>query len=158
MEPVAPTPQSREPCPSWKTKTTIPNAAPSEKRLSTTALAARTTERNARVSKTSVSSRTSGEDDGEVAEESVQEVLVDGGDSGQRAHRAGQHRIGSVDDCPNAGSRTVNGGKGFNEGRGPLALYGRGAPTSPCTVRIFAAIRCGSPPFSNVVDGSHYTC
>jgi hypothetical protein len=47
-----------EPCPSWKTKTTIPYAAPSETRLRITALSGSTTERKARISRTNVRMRT----------------------------------------------------------------------------------------------------
>jgi hypothetical protein len=46
--------QSEEPCPCWKTNTTIPKAATSESRFSSTALIASTIERNARVSRISV--------------------------------------------------------------------------------------------------------
>ena len=48
------TPQIDEPSPCWKMNTTIPYAAASENRFSTTAFAARTIERNARVSRMSV--------------------------------------------------------------------------------------------------------
>ena len=46
--------QSEEPWPSWKMKTTIPNAAASESRFRITALIGSTIERNARVSRISV--------------------------------------------------------------------------------------------------------
>jgi hypothetical protein len=47
---VACTPQiAWAPCPSWKMKTMMPNAAPSDARLRTTALSGRKTDRNARI-------------------------------------------------------------------------------------------------------------
>ena len=55
---VASMSQSAEPWPCWKTKTTIPNAAASETRLSSTALSASTSERNARASRIRVSTST----------------------------------------------------------------------------------------------------
>ncbi len=57
---VAGTPQiAFEPWPIWKMKTMIPNAAPSEMRLSSAALIGSTIERNARMSSRIVSSTTS---------------------------------------------------------------------------------------------------
>ena len=56
ITPVACTPQiDSDPWPCWKMKTMIPNAAPSETRLSTTALIGSRIERNARISSTKVS-------------------------------------------------------------------------------------------------------
>jgi hypothetical protein len=48
---IASIPQIPEPCPSWKTMTTIPNAAASETRLRITALSGSTSDRNARASR-----------------------------------------------------------------------------------------------------------
>ena len=56
ITPVACTPQiDSDPWPCWKMKTMIPNAAPSDTRLSSTALTGSSTDRKARISSTNVS-------------------------------------------------------------------------------------------------------
>ena len=56
IEPVAPMPQiASDPTPCCHTRTIRPQAAPTESRFSRTALRGRTSERNARASRTNVS-------------------------------------------------------------------------------------------------------
>src|SRR5438876_12439652 len=74
---IASIPQVPEPCPSWKTMTTIPNAAASETRLRITALSGSTSDRNAR--EQDVGQRQhEGKQVGEVAVDGVDEVAIDG--------------------------------------------------------------------------------
>src|SRR5262249_48812612 len=114
-EPVASIPHRCEPCPCWKTSTTTPNAAASESRFNKIALSASTIERNARISRISVSIRTRREDVGQAAEEGMHEVAVDSRYSAERAVRRSQLRVDPVDDRLDAGRGPVDCREGLDE-------------------------------------------
>ena len=137
--------QSEEPWPCWKMKTTIPNAAASETQVEDHRLdrqhdrAERPREQDQR------QDQDEGEHVGEAAVEGVHEVAVDRGDAGERAVRALERGVGAVDDSSGCrGRRRRSPGTPRPASRVRDARpRGAVAPTTPGTVRSFAAIGCG---------------
>ena len=138
---MASTSQSEEPWPCWKTNTTIPKAAASETRFSSTALIGE----HDRAERPGEQDQRQHQDErehvGEAVEQGVQEVAVDRGDAGQRAVGPLERGVGAIDDRLDAGGGAVDRGERLDQ-RVRAAVPGGGAvaPTTPGTVRSLAAI------------------
>ena len=147
---VAAMPQSDEPWPCWKMKTTIPKAAASETRFSSDGLDRQHDRTERPRQQDQRQQQDEAERVGEAAEQRVQEVAVDGGDAGQRAVRAVQAALARsiVAWMPGAAPSIVANAstKEFCPLRHP------GGAVAPTTPRHRAELRCDLLGVAAVLD------